>query len=433
MKSMFEKLLISNNMGRLTSQDTDYWKTVFQKILKIGEEFEVIIPQNLDVSDTIYQFRAHFNPTGIIDHPGSNGIYDIKQDGSVPHGLELVTAGRRFNWKVFCEMNKKIMDKFQEIEMYTSYHTGMHIHILAGYNDYASELERNVPELILANFYQLHRIFASELFFMASSGTTRHGLTRYTLFRRPPFDYTPISTSMRAIREHMNQRYGKYQMINLNPITMGRSEINRFHVEARYPDTILSPSYASAIVALEVAMLNKAIELSQIGLIGMKQEDYEYRKNLFEKFANLGTGDRDSDTSELTDEEISKFSEMATDMVKWLKSEIISIHPTAYDILRKIAEQPASLMRVSGKSWRMIEEHLYSPEAIDNENMNRIKEMIIMQQITDCDNATQWKNKASTRLDLPQVKINELIAHMSKEKIVVFDAEIGAMLFKQPV
>ncbi|MNS60951.1 hypothetical protein D3C72_939630 [compost metagenome] len=433
MTNMFEKLMMSNNMGRLTSQETDYWKMFLGKVLKVGEEYEVVIPNDHGVSDTIRSFQHHFRPSGRIDHPGQHGIYDIKQDGSVPHGLELVTAGRRFDWKVFYNMNKKIMDKFQEIEMYTTYHTGMHIHILAGYNEYDTELERNVPEIILANYYQLHRIFAPELFFMASSGTTRHGLTRYTLFRRPPFDFSPLQTSMRSIREQMSAKYGKYQMINLNPLSFSDNTVSRFHVEIRYPDTLLSPSYASAIVALEVALLNKAIDLSQIGLISMKQIEYDYRKRMFDKFANLGTGDRDSDTSELTDDDIKRLSEMASEMVKWLKSEIVSINPTAYEILQKIALEPASLMRVSGKSWRMIEEHLYSPEIIDNESMDKIKEIIIMQQITDCDNTIQWKNKVSSRVGISQQKVGELITKMGTEKVMVFDKEIGAMLFKQLV
>ncbi|MNV42124.1 hypothetical protein D3C71_1337840 [compost metagenome] len=165
----------------------------------------------------------------------------------------------------------------------------------------------------------------------------------------------------------------------------------------------------------------------------MKQIEYDYRKRMFDKFANLGTGDRDSDTSELTDDDIKRLSEMASEMVKWLKSEIVSINPTAYEILQKIALEPASLMRVSGKSWRMIEEHLYSPEIIDNESMDKIKEIIIMQQITDCDNTIQWKNKVSSRVGISQQKVGELITKMGTEKVMVFDKEIGAMLFKQLV
>jgi hypothetical protein len=309
----------------------------------------------------------------------------------------------------------------------------MHIHLLAGYSNDAniSDLERNVPELILANYYQLHRIFAPELYWLASGGSQRHALTRYILFRRPPFDYTPMQTSMRQIQSNMNDKYGKYQMFNLNPLVWSNSrELSRFHVEIRHPDTLLSPAYASAIVALEVAMLNKAIELSQCGIISMKQEEYDFRRKLFDKFANMGTGDRDSDSSELTDEDIDKLAQMTSDMVRWFKSEIVGISTVAYEILTKIAVTPASMMRIGGKSWRMIEEEIYPQELVDNENIDKLNEIIVLQQITDCKTQSQWRSKVSDRLAVTTNKVNELINQIGRGKIVVWDKEIGSMLYK---
>jgi hypothetical protein len=344
--------------------------------------------------------------------------------------MELVTVGRRFDWKVFYDMNKKIVDKFQENDFYTTHHTGMHVHLLASYGGGMQELERNVPEIILANYYQLHRIFAPELFWLASGGTTRYGLTRYTLFRRPPFDYTPLQHSMRDIQDGMSNKYGKYQMFNLCPVRFDGRDISTFHIEVRYPDTILSPAYTTALVALEVAMLNKAIEISQCGIISMKQDEYDSRRTLFDKFANMGTGDRDSDSSELTDEDIKSLEQMTSDMIRWFKSEIVTQSPVAYEILKKIAITPASIMRISGKSWRMIEEHIYPQELVDSESVDRLNQIMVFHQITDCPNVTVWKNKVSSRLEIPITKVNELLYHMGREKTVAFDREIGAMLVK---
>lgn len=432
--TMFDRLMFSSRLGRITSREVEYWKMMFGKILKVGEEFEVVVPQDRSVDSMFDKFHEEFEPTHSLQHVGKYGVYDVKPDGSVPNGMELITVGRRFNWKVFYDMNKRIMDKFQENEFYTTHHTGMHIHLLAGYSkDGIRELEKDVPELILANYYQLHRIFAPELYFIASGGVSRHALTRYILFRRPPFDYTPMTKSMNDIQRLMNDNYGKYQMFNLNPLHFNNRDISRFHVEIRHPDTHLSPAYATALVALEVAMLNKAIELSQCGIISMKQDEYEIRKNLFEKFANLGTGDRDSDSTELTDVDLENLGAMASDMVRWFKPEIISINQTAYEILQKIAVKPASLMRIEGKSWKKVEEYLYSPEVVDNENIDKISEMIILQQITDCYSAHHWKDKVSSRLSLPITKVNELIGQLGRDKIVAFDREIGAMIFKSVV
>jgi hypothetical protein len=436
--SMFEKLMFSNRMGRLTSRDTDYWKMMFSKLIKVGEEFEVHVPTNLDLVNVFQRFRRDFNPTGSVEHVGEHGIYEVKQDGSVPNGMELVTVGRRFDWKVFYEMNKKIMDKFQEYEFYTTHHTGMHIHILASYNAdengrYRTELEKAVPEIILANYYQLHRIFAPELFWIASGGANPWAITRYTLFRRPPFDYSPLQNSMREIRQQMDNKYGKYQMINLNPLSFEGRDINRFHVEIRYPDTHLSPAYATALVALELAMLNKAIDISQCGIISMKQDEYDYRRKLFDKFANMGTGDRDSDSSELNEKDISQLQQMTTEMVRWFKSEITALSPVAYEILKKIAVTPASQLRIAGKSWKMIEEYIYPQELIDSENVDKLFQIISLQQITDCSSSNNWKNKVAERLEVSLDKVNELLNYLGREKVVVFDREIGSMLVKQIV
>jgi hypothetical protein len=177
-------------------------------------------------------------------------------------------------------------------------------------------------------------------------------------------------------------------------------------------------------------MLNKAIEISQCGIISMKQDEYDSRRTLFDKFANMGTGDRDSDSSELTDEDIKSLEQMTSDMIRWFKSEIVTQSPVAYEILKKIAITPASIMRISGKSWRMIEEHIYPQELVDSESVDKLNQIMVFHQITDCPNVTVWKNKVSSRLEIPITKVNELLDYMGREKTVAFDREIGAMLVK---
>lgn len=434
-KNMFSRLMFHNRLGRLAVEETEYWRTMFSKILKVGEEFEVHVPDEHDRSEIENIFRREFRPTGSVDVVGDFGIYDVARDGSVPNGIEMITVGRRFNWNTFYAMNQKLMEKMREYDLYTSYHTGMHIHLLASYtSNGTSELERNVPEIILANYYQLHRIFAPELLWMASSGASEFALTRYVTFRQLPFDHSAVNTPMEVIRERLNNKYGKYTMLNMLPCRFVNSrEMSRFHVEARYPDTTLSPAYASAIVALQVAMLHKAIDLSQCGIIAMKQDEYEARVTLASKFANLGTGDRESDTSEIGELEIGNLQFMSTQMLNWFKSELVGISPVAFEVLQKIALKPASVMRIEGKSWKQIEEHLYTPMLVDTEKREKLVEIIVLQQITDCDTAGHWRQKVSRRLGLDIRKTNDLIAQVERERIVQFDRGLGAMIFKQTV
>jgi hypothetical protein len=310
----------------------------------------------------------------------------------------------------------------------------MHIHLLAGYtSNELTELERNVPEIILANFYQLHRIFAPELYWIASGGCQDYAITRYLLFRRPPFDFSATNTPMSVIKEELNERYGKYSMVNLNNCRFQRREVSTFHVEIRHPDTHLSPAVSSALVALEVALLHKAIDLSQCGIISIKQDEYDFKKAIFDKFVNFGTGDRESDSTDLDQEDIENLQLRTSAMVRWLKSEIYNINPVAYDILKKIAITPSSQMRISGMSWSQIDEKIYTPRMIDRENVDKLLEMLVLQQITDCANDGEWIGKASERLRVPIEKTQQLLKDLSTEKVVMFDDELGSYLMKSIV
>jgi hypothetical protein len=432
---MFDYLLFNDRLGRLDTREVEYWQMMFRKILKVGEEFEVQVPQNRDLNDVHEVFTRALNPSRSIHHHGQHGVKEVMGDGSVPHGLEVVTVGKRFDWKTFYEMNERIMDTFNQNNIYTSHHTGMHIHLLAGYtNNDVTELERNVPEIILANFYQLHRIFAPELYWIASGGCQDYAITRYMLFRRPPFDFSATNTPMKIIKSEMSERYGKYQMFNMNNAKFGSSrELSTFHVEVRHPDTHLSPAVSTALVALEVALLHKAIDLSQCGIISIKQDEYDFKKLIFDRFVNFGTGDRESDSTELTSEDTESLQIRTSALVRWLKGEIYNINPVAYDILKKIAVTPSSLMRIDGMSWAQIDEKIYTPRMIDRENVDKLLQMIVLQQITDCSDGGVWIDEASERLRLPKEKTNQLLRDLGTQRIVTFDNELGGFMMKQIV
>jgi hypothetical protein len=331
-------------------------------------------------------------------------------------------------------MNTRIMDTFRDNKTYTSNHTGMHIHLLAGYtNNDVTELEKPVPEIIMANFYQLHRLFAPELFWIASGGSQDYARTRYVLFRRPPFDLSATNTPMSVIKEEMQERYGKYQMINLSLSKISGREVPRFHIELRHPDTHLSPAISNALVALEVALLYKAIDLSQCGIISIKQDEYDFKKTIFDKFVNFGTGDRESDSTDLEDEDIEGLQLRTSSLIRWLKSELYNISPVAYDILKKISVTPPSQMRIEGMSWSQIDEKVYTPRMVDRENVDKLMEMIILQQVTDCESDGEWISEVSDRLRLPIEKTSQLLKDIGLERLVSFDDELGGMMFKQIV
>jgi hypothetical protein len=90
-------------------------------------------------------------------------------------------------------------------------------------------------------------------------------------------------------------------------------------------------------------------------------------------------------------------------------------------------------MRINGMSWQQIDEKIYTPKMIDRENVDKLMEMLILQQITDCPSNEEWISKASERLSLPQIKTEQLLRDLGTEKIVIFDDELGSYMFKSIV
>jgi hypothetical protein len=147
----------------------------------------------------------------------------------------------------------------------------------------------------------------------------------------------------------------------------------------------------------------------------------------------MGTGDRESDSTDLEQDDIENLQLRTSALIRWLKAEISNLNPIAYDILKKMSVSPSSLMRINGMSWQQIDEKIYTPKMIDRENVDKLMEMLILQQITDCPSNEEWISKASERLSLPQIKTEQLLRDLGTEKIVVFDDELGSYMFKSIV
>src|SRR5690606_22543317 len=111
-----------------------------------------------------------------------------------------------------------------------------------------------------------------------------------------------------------------------------------------------------------------------------------------------------------------------------LKAELISISPIVYEILQKVAVNPASSMRINGMDWHNIDEKIYTPMMIEQDKIDKLLEIIALQKFTDCENSEDWKEKASEELGVDISKTNELLSYINKERAVRFDNEIGTLL-----
>lgn len=383
------------------------------------------------VESSIKRLLPPSNSTDIV----GSGVLNVIEDGSVPNGIEVITVGRRYMFESMYELNNKIIKKLLENNGYISWYCSTHLHILAGYTkEGVQELERPVPQIILANYYQLHNIFAPYLFWLTSSGEVEYGLTRYTIFRQPLFDFSVFNSSgMRGTKDIIYNIFQRYSMFNMSNLSFDINNlVNKFHVEARYPDGNLSPSCVTAYACLELALLMKAIEISKYGVIDFHDNNHkEFIKHLFDEFANFGTGDRDSDTENFyyNKESFSSIKEGAKDMLKFLKGQIINLDKYSYSILTKLAEEPPSIMRTKGLTWQQIEESL-DQKFVYCDNTQAVIEIIELQKAKNSRTLRNWEIKVSNILNIDLRSVQKIMRELRQIRELSFDADIGQPIFK---
>ena len=139
----------------------------------------------------------------------------------------------------------------------------------------------------------------------------------------------------------------RYRFINLIPLTTeneNEDNISRFHVELRYPDCSLFPAQMAAQNILHAALLYKAIELSEHGIIACSdnEDDWSEIKRLMNAIRtdDYTSGDRVS--APLSQNDVTLIKSRSEEMIKELKSAICAVDKNAYPILRQLAYEPIS-------------------------------------------------------------------------------------------
>jgi hypothetical protein len=224
-------------------------------------------------------------------------------------------------------------------------------------------LAEPVPEIILANVWNLTRRYAPHLRFLTSAGDQMTALCRrrnYTshleLVRHTPgvMSMAQIQQALRESRtvpEHNN-------FLNLEHIVFNEDgSIRVFHYENRFPDADLSPTSIVAKAFLFLAILLKAVELSQYGVIHVgKIHEWRRKCQLLDWLSNNDGNLATSDTSRITPEIIEELRVGCRELLELLKPVFDRWeHNPSFEVLSLLAETPLSLLRASGRSWAEIE------------------------------------------------------------------------------
>ncbi len=401
------------------------------------------------------------SPTEDLGRVGKAGVLEVVTDGSLlggtgdDKGVEVTTVGRRVIYESLFEQTKEIMDRAVDHGAYLNERCSTHVHLVAGYftlvyqngevkvhykkghatDSNFTELERPMPEIILANFHQLIRRYHNAITWISSAGTSYEHITRWMKFRKPILQFSAVRRPMRKIIQEINksdQHHGsKYAAINYSPIKFNTDgSIKVFHIESRFSDGMLSPSASTAMGILLYALLMKAVSLSQFGIVHSGDSSYMKEARIIQAclLNNDGSygGSRHGQTQGFEPYR-EKVREQARSMIHVLRTELQKYGPVT-GILKKLADMPCSMRLCNGDDWDRIEADLSGTAKTNSKVATSVLSFIDMSYVDDCIDVSEWISTVSEDLKVVDGQIEEAVKDLTEDNIVAWDGLMGTLV-----
>ena len=442
--------------------------TGFLSYCVVCDKFEV------DCKSCEHRYDPNRNPDSIRERMGqqlrpsqsygnvtAHGVHSIVTDGSLlgKKGAEVITVGRRPDYWEFFNMSKSIIDLATENNAYVNERCSIHAHLLASYYgklpngkdggpgvpNQVSEMEKDMPEIVLANFHQLCRRYQNAMTWMTMGLDEPQRMTRWEKFRVSVLHISAIMNSMQRVVQEVSSNAGgnKYGWVNYNYCQFkDNGALSRVHVEMRAMDGLMSPSAVAAMSCLYYSLMIKAVEISRYGVVEVGDKEWltnaeKVKKTLLNNMKGYQDGDRFGDTSHLVEHYETLISE-SFDLISQVKHILMKLGP-AYDVLEKLAERPCSLRRCDGEPWTKIEADLAVPMTAEDLFTNKLAEIIDLRLVDQCTDEVEWINEASNLMrtdkelnideddDTVEDKIVEYTTRKKNDGEMVFLDRVGSM------
>ena len=187
-------VIIFRRQDTLSSSRALYYKDLFYRTLKIGTEIEAATPKGVTRDSFKNAVRRRLEPSGDLDHLGTWGVLDVQTEHC---GIEIRVIGRHPYFDVFYEQFAHIFEVIRTAGGRARSTCGMHFHLLP------IGMSEPIPEIILANIWNLVRRYAPNLKFLTSCGDAPHALCRRRNHSShlEMIKHTPAAMTMQAIKE----------------------------------------------------------------------------------------------------------------------------------------------------------------------------------------------------------------------------------------
>jgi hypothetical protein len=429
--------------------EASYWKDLLYRVIKIGTELEVAPPKGSNRPSFEAAVCDALVPSGNLELLGVNGVLDVSPEHC---GIEIRVIGRQPHFSALHHQYASIIERLLASGARTRPTCGLHFHILT------PGLAEPVPEIILANIWNLTRRYAPELRFLTSGGDLRQALCRrrnYTSHLEM-VRHSPATMSMAEIQQALkespvvpeHQNFLNLEHIRFTEncaVTAGRclpvgrsspasSAVLPFHLEFRFPDADLSPTAITAKTFLLLAMALKAVDLSQYGVIHVgKIIPWKRKIELLNLLSNNDGDLATSDTSGVTDAVIEELRQGCYELLDLLAPTFEQFdHNPSFDVLMTLAEQPVSLLRCAGYSWREIESLLARRATLDEVGVDdtdrRLMQRIELGEWIGQPSAAAWQWQATHELFLTPQELEQRLGKLQVLRGLRWDARRGTMV-----
>ncbi|CAK8714282.1 Amidoligase enzyme [Candidatus Electrothrix laxa] len=413
----------------LTLADARYLQDLLYRAVKIGTELEFALPKGVLREEFQPRIEEALQPSGDMNKLGELGVYDVIREHC---GIEILVIGRHPHWDALLNQYNRIILPLLAEKIRMRPTCGLHFHILG------TGLSEEIPEIILANFWNMARLFAPGLKFITSAGKNRQALCRRRQHNAHQefMHLSPEKHSMAEVQavlkksmvvpEHQN-------FFNIEHVRFNESgNIINFHLEFRFPDGDLCPVSITAKTFLFMTMMLKAVEISKFGLLKVDSCSFmETNNRLVDMISNNDGKLATSDTSAIDDTGLKEYRNNAQSLLFFLKSIFFLLDNPSELVLQQLASEPISLRRDQGKSWEEIEDellsHIHPSPALDNFDYELIK-VIELGLLTGIDTKTCWLEGAAQFLHLPVSEISERLQGY-QNRSPVWQKELGSIVF----
>lgn len=416
----------------LSPSRASYWKDLLYRVTKVGTEIEAAPPKGCPRESFEQRVADRLAPSGSYETLGPNGVLDVSPEHC---GIEVRIIGRHPHFRALHEQYRSILAVLAEEGARVRPTCGLHFHVVA------PSLAEPLPEIVLANLWNVVRRYSPELRFLTSGGDSRAALCRrrnhtshLEMVRHSPaaMHMTEIQAELRASRtvpEHQN-------FINLEHIgfTQG-GQIHPFHLEFRFPDSDLCPSSVTAKVFLFLALVMKAVDLSQYGVIHVgKVAPWRRKIELLGMLSNNDGNLATSDTRRVTDEVIEELRQGCFELLDLLGPAFERFPDGgSLEVLTALAERPISLLRCAGYDWQGIEA-LLAARVVDtevgvDEIDRRLMQRIELSEWAGMPSPESWQWHAARELYLTPQDLERRLTKLDSIRGVRWDPRRGTMVF----